>query len=75
MGTTPRAHSSCPLTMSTYNTRASKRAKAKAAEDEQSLHSNGNGGSDYFEVEEVLDRRVSSSGSDSAGVVEYCKFC
>jgi len=58
--------------MSTYNTRASKRAKA--AEVEQSLYSNGNGGSDYFEVEEVLDRRILSSGSDSAGVVEYCKF-
>jgi hypothetical protein len=58
--------------MSTYNTRASKRVKA--AEVGQSLYSNGNGGSDYFEVEEVLDRRILSSGSDTAGVVEYCKF-
>jgi hypothetical protein len=61
--------------MPTDNTRASKRAKAKVAEDGQSLH-NGNGGTDdYYEVEEVLQRRVSSSGSDSAGrVVEYRKF-
>ena len=39
-----------------------------------SSHGRGYGVNDYYEVDEILDRRISSMGSESAGqVVQYCK--
>jgi len=55
---------------------------AKEEEDEDdinavispSLRGSGYGANDYYEVDEILDRRVLSRCSESAGqVVEYCK--